>query len=105
MTSAEIAELCVALMLACFGASWPINLIKSIKTKSTKGKSLVFLILIDVGYVIGIAGKLISWGTSWTSILAFSVYIFNFVFVTADFIMYFVNKACEKRAKELASNE
>ena len=97
MTSVEIAELCVALMLACFGASWPINLIKSIKTKSTKGKSLVFLILIDVGYVIGIAGKLIDWRTSWTSILAFAVYIFNFVFVTADFIMYFINKARESK--------
>jgi len=102
MSSAEIAELCVAIMLACFGASWPVNLYKSIKTRSTKGKSLLFLILIDLGYIVGITGKLIVWGTSWVSILAFCVYVFNFVFVTADFAMYFVNKAREsKAAKEI----
>ena len=100
MSPAEIAELCVAVMLACFGASWPINLYKSIKTKSTKGKSLIFLILIDAGYVVGIAGKLIDWKTSWTSILAFCVYIFNFIFVTADFVMYFINKSRESKQVE-----
>ena len=40
-------------MLVLFGVSWPLSLVKSIRSKSTKGKSLLFLILIDCGYICG----------------------------------------------------
>ena len=55
-----LAKIFEVIMLICFGFSWPFNLIKSIKTRSTKGKSLLFLILIDIGYVFGICSKLVS---------------------------------------------
>ena len=42
----EIFEI---LMLVSFGASWPLNVIKSYKARTTKGKSIFFLILIEVG--------------------------------------------------------
>ena len=32
------------IMLLCFGMSWPISVYKSIRSKSTKGKSAVFII-------------------------------------------------------------
>lgn len=79
-------------MLICFGISWPFNLAKSIRSRSTKGKSLVFLIAIFVGYVLGIIHKLIN---SLDYVLV--VYVINLVMVGADLAMYFVNRKREKR--------
>ena len=92
-----IAKILEATMLILFGISWPFNLMKSIKSKSTKGKSLLFLILIDLGYIAGITSKFFSttfvWKTDWW---VFAIYVINFLFVTADLIMYFINKSREK---------
>ena len=41
-----IAEILEAVMVICFGISWPLSIIKSVKSKSTKGKSLIFMIFI-----------------------------------------------------------
>jgi|GEM_PF-227868 len=48
-----------AVMLICFGLAWPLNIIKSLRTKSTQGKSVLFLIVILIGYVAGITHKLL----------------------------------------------
>ena len=94
-----IAKVLEATMLILFGISWPFNLAKSIRTKSTKGKSLLFLVLIDLGYIAGITSKFFSttfvWETDWW---VFAIYVINFLFVSADLIMYFVNKSKEKEA-------
>lgn len=42
----EIAELLEITMILSFGVSWPLNVIKSYKARTTKGKSLGFLLLI-----------------------------------------------------------
>lgn len=95
-----VAKVLEAAMIILFGISWPFNLIKSIRTGSTKGKSLLFLILIDIGYIAGIASKFFStsfvWETDWW---IFMVYVINFTFVSADLIMYFVNKKKESELK------
>ena len=92
------AKVLEAAMLILFGISWPFNLIKSIKSKSTKGKSLLFLILIDLGYIAGITSKFFSttfvWKTDWW---VFMIYVINFLFVSADLIMYFINKNRESK--------
>ncbi len=94
-----IAKILEATMLVLFGISWPFNLLKSIRTKTTKGKSLLFLCLIDLGYLAGIASKFVSttfvWATDWW---VFMIYVINFSFVSADLIMYFVNKSREKNS-------
>ena len=94
-----VAKVLEAVMLILFGISWPFNLLKSINTKSTKGKSLLFLILIDLGYIAGITSKFFSttfvWETDWW---VFAIYVINFLFVTADLVMYFINKSREKEA-------
>ncbi len=48
------------IMLLCFGCSWPLSIVKSYKARTTKGKSLPFLILITIGYIFGIFAKIIS---------------------------------------------
>lgn len=84
-----------SIMLVCFGISWPVSVYKSITAKSTKGKSLVFMLAIIVGYLAGIAGKII--GKQLTYVLA--LYIVNLAFVSIDLALYFVNKGREKGAK------
>ena len=90
-------EICEILMIVCFGFSWPMNVIKSWKTRTAKGKSLTFLLLIDIGYIFGIAGKLISGNYEWY-VLFF--YILNFTMVTADMALYFRNKRLDAAAEK-----
>lgn len=96
-----IADILEAIMIISFGCSWPLNVYKSLKTKSTKGKSLPFLILIDFGYVAGIASKIINpnfdWSTRWW---IFAFYIFNFIMVSFDLVLYFVNLSKEKKEEK-----
>ncbi len=97
-----MAEIFEILMLVAFGASWPLNVIKSYKAGTAKGKSLSFLLLILGGYVCGITSKLINpvymadFGQKW---YVLAVYILNFIMVFADLCMYFRNVALDKKAK------
>lgn len=91
----QIAQMLEIAMIVAFGFSWPNNIITTYKNKSTKGKSLAFLLLIDTGYVCGIIGKLLSGNIVWY-VLFF--YIINFIMVTADLVLYFYyrNKECKQ---------
>ncbi len=88
-----MAELFEIFMIVAFGASWPMNVIKSIKTRTAKGKSLLFLLLIFVGYIFGIAGKLISGNYKWY-VLFF--YILNELMVGLDLVLYFRNRKLDR---------
>lgn len=55
-----MAELLEITMIVSFGVSWPMNVIKSYRARTTKGKSLAFLYLIFFGYIAGIASKLVN---------------------------------------------
>lgn len=83
-----------ALMVICFGISWPMNIIKSLKTRTAKGKSLLFLLFILVGYVFGIAAKLISGNITYV----FFFYVLNFIMVSTDVILYFRNKRLDEKS-------
>ncbi|MBE6673081.1 MAG: hypothetical protein E7599_06140 [Ruminococcaceae bacterium] len=80
------------IMLICFGMSWPISVYKSIRSKSTKGKSVVFIIAIIVGYISGIIGKIVNEQISYVLIL----YCINLIVVSVDLGLYFVNAKREK---------
>ena len=91
---AEIAEV---IMIVCFGASWPFNVIKSYKARTAKGKSPVFLCLIIIGYIAGIASKFVNphfdFAEKWY-VLFF--YVLNMVMVSVDLCLYFRNKRLDK---------
>ena len=80
------------IMLACFGLSWPISVYKSIKSKSTQGKSVVFIIAIIIGYISGIIGKIIN--DQLTYVLF--IYCFNLIVVFVDLVLFFINRKREK---------
>ena len=88
-----MAQILEILMMVAFGFSWPNNIITTLKNKSTKGKSLAFLLLIDFGYVCGIIGKIIGGNFVWY-VLFF--YVLNFTMVTIDLCLYFHFKRLEK---------
>ncbi len=81
-----------SIMLVCFGISWPVSVYKSWTCKSTKGKSLVFMLAIMVGYVAGITGKIVDGKLNYVLVL----YLINLAFVSVDFALYFVNRRREK---------
>lgn len=87
-------QICEIFMLVCFGASWPLSVRKSWTSRSTMGKSLLFLLLIEMGYIVGLIGKLL-FSPSYVVI----VYCINIVFVTTDIILFFRNHRYEKARK------
>lgn len=83
------------IMIVSFGASWPLNVMKSYRARTTKGKSLAFLLLIFFGYIAGIISKLIndaymaSIAQKWY-VLFF--YVLNLIMVGTDLVLYARNK-------------
>ena len=84
---AALADILESAMLVTFGAAWPPNIAKSLQTRSTKGKSLLFLLIVLLGYIFGISAKLISGNINY--VLAF--YLLDFVLVLTDLLIYFRN--------------
>ena len=98
-----MAEILEVLMIVSFGASWPLNVLKSYKARTTKGKSLAFLLLIFFGYIAGILSKLLNdaymaqIGQKWY-VLFF--YVLNFIMVGADLLMYVRNRKLDNARGE-----
>jgi uncharacterized membrane protein len=93
----EPYELLEIFMILAFGLSWPANVIRSYKSRTARGKSLTFLVLILFGYVCGITGKLMAPSFKWY-VLFF--YVLNFIMVGADLLLYFRNRRLDKQAEE-----
>ena len=102
-----MSEILEIVMVLCFGASWPFNVYKSYRARSAKGKSLLFLILIEVGYVAGIASKFMNpaymadFGEKWY-VLVF--YVLNFTMVAVDLGLYVRNRGLDKLAEKGAAS-
>ena len=80
-----------AMMLVCFGLSWPMNILKSWRTRSAVGKSLAFLLIIEVGYICGMLNKMLV-KFDWV----FFLYVLNFCMVGTDTILYFRNRRLDR---------
>lgn len=81
------------IMLVCFGFSWPLNVTKAYKAKTTKGTSLPFILLIITGYIAGISAKLLTGQINYVLI----AYLFNLAIVSLNVIIYFRNLSLDKR--------
>ena len=69
-----MAEFLEAVMLVCFGLSWPMNAYKAAKARTAAGTSWQFILLITLGYVAGIAANFL-----------------NMIAIAANWIVYFRN--------------
>ncbi len=93
----QIEELLEAVMVVCFGLSWPMSIIKSYKSRTAKGKSLFFLMMIWVGYVAGVVWKVIAWSKTGVFTYPSVFYIINLIMVSIDIYLYFVNRARDRK--------
>lgn len=88
----ELKDILETLMIVSFGISWPLSIIRSIRSKSTKGKSLLFMCFIAFGYACGIVSKLFANNYN----LAFYFYFPNIIMVLFDIFLYFRNRKYER---------
>lgn len=72
------------LMLLCFAISWPVSIIKALRTKIVKGKSPFFMMIIILGYAFGITNKIINNFDVVTFLWAF-----NMLLVSVDLFLYY----------------
>ena len=73
-----------AVMMLCFGASWPFQVVKTYRTKHVAGKSILFLWLVMIGYVSGMIHKILN-NFDWVIYL----YLVNLVLVATDAFFYY----------------
>lgn len=92
----DFASFLEGCMIICFGVSWPLSILRSYRSRSTKGKSILFLFFIAFGYVCGITAKFVSH----TYNMAFWFYFPNIIMVSTDIFLYFRNLKIEKAAEK-----
>jgi len=82
-----------ALMLICFGASWPLAILKTYKSKNVEGKSILFLGLVLFGYIFGTLNKILN---NYDPVIY--LYILNGLFVLIDIFLWCVYKKRNAKA-------
>ena len=90
----EIAKLCL------FGCSWPFNIAKALRAKTAKGKSVVFELLVLVGYLIGLFGKFYAYRQTGTLAYSTWFYIADILMVSVDLVLYCINTRRDKLAAQ-----
>lgn len=98
----NMINLLEALMIVCFGLSWPISIYRSYVSRTAKGKSLFFEVFIWIGYIFGILRKVLEIQAGGDLSAMFYVglffYILNITEVTIDMMLYFRNTKLDRLA-------
>ena len=85
-----------AVMMVCFGVSWPLSIWKTYKVKNPAGKSIGFLVLVILGYISGIISKIVTGNVNWV----IALYALNAVMVGTDLFL-----VCLYRARNAAAEK
>ncbi len=96
----DIVQLCEIGMLVAFGCSWPFNILKSWRSRTAKGKSVIFEFIVVFGYLIGLLGKLITFYR--TGVWAWSIWFYfaDIAMVTVDIVLYFRNASLDRQSPQ-----
>ena len=79
-------------MLICFGLSWPFNIAKSLRSRTAKGKSVAFEVLIITGCLCGLVGKFILGDLSYVVLF----YIADILMVATDLVLTLRNRRFDR---------
>ena len=96
-----MSEIFEIIMVVSFGISWPLNIMRSWRSRTAKGKSLPFLCFIFFGYIVGIISKFLnetymaSFATKWYVLI---FYCLNLIMVGIDMCLYARNVYLDKKA-------
>jgi len=82
-----------SLMLICFAAAWPASIYKSWTSRTRKGKSLSFMLIVLLGYMAGDLRILLRNDGSYM----FIPYTINTALVLCDLILYYRNYRIDQR--------
>ena len=96
----EFAKILEAMMLIIFGASWPAQILKTIRAKNPQGKSFLFLYMILTGYACGLASKFV--GGTWRGNWIIYLYMLDLLMVGTDTVLshYYL-----RRLKRISAQE
>ena len=72
-------------MLFAFGFSWPFAIARTCRAKRVDGKSPMFMAIVIVGYLCGIAAHLVEGSKLWLC----WVYLVDMALVSTDLCLYF----------------
>ncbi|MCI1931516.1 MAG: hypothetical protein LKJ13_07455 [Clostridia bacterium] len=98
-----MVDLLEALMIICFGLSWPISIYRSYISRTAKGKSFFFEVFLWIGYIFGIARKIFEYSSTPHSDLSFLFYMglffyfLNIAEITIDMLLYFRNVKLDRQ--------
>ena len=100
----NIIDLFEALTIFCFGLSWPISIRKSWVSRTAKGKSVLFEIILLIGYGVGIVRKVLQLvcmdASGFLFFLGFAFYVLNSIAISIDIALYFRNKKLDELAEQ-----
>lgn len=85
MDGSSLSQLLEFGMLFAFGFSWPFAIAKTWRTKKVDGKSPAFMVIVIIGYLLGIAAHLVEGSKLW---LCF-VYLVDMALVSVDLTLYY----------------
>jgi hypothetical protein len=98
MTAGQILE---AGMLICFGISWPVDILRTWRVRRTEGKSLAFMALVLVGYMLGLSAKLVRAAQTGNPPEGVStLYVLNALFIIVDMALTMRLRAGAARAEQ-----
>jgi hypothetical protein len=103
ITSGQIGQILEGGMMLCFGVSWPFAIYRTWKSKRVEGKSLVFLVVVLVGYIVGVGAKFAraAGGEKLETVTFF--YGINIILVAIDLCLYLRYRSRNAAANEIVS--
>ncbi len=75
-------------MMLCFAAAWPFNIMRLYRSRTAIGTSLLFIVIIEAGYIFGILNKIVRNDINY--VVAF--YVLDIVLVGIGLVLYFRNR-------------
>lgn len=98
----DIVQLCEIGMLVAFGFSWPFNIAKSWRSRTAKGKSVLFEFVVIFGYLVGLLGKFVILHRTGVLPWATWFYLADIAMVAIDVVLYYRNTALDRKQEEIA---
>lgn len=81
------------IMMVCFGSAWPASIYKSYTTRTARGKSIAFLLIVFIGYLAGILHK-VFYNLDWVV----SLYALNGLLILVDLVLSMRNRSLDRKA-------
>lgn len=87
-----VGQIMEAVMIICFGLAWPVSVYKSYVSRSTRGKSFLFLLIVLAGYLAGMVHVILDYpGFSYLTAL----YLVNTFMISIDIYLFLRNRKFE----------